>query len=175
MFDELFTERGLSLERLRTFCEIAEAGGVTRAAKGAVRQSQYSRQIRELESYLKTELFIRKRNSFRPTPAGEKLLSTAKEFLSALDLTRRELREMPQGICIGAGESIFNWLLFPKLSKVHRLFPKYRFDFRNMRSKEIVRALLESELDFGIVREDACSKELARKQIGTMSYCLFVP
>lgn len=175
MFEELFVERGLSLERLRTFCEIAEAGGVTRAAKDVVRQSQYSRQLRELETYFGAELFIRKRNSFRLTVAGERLLNVAKEFMAALEVTRREVRALPQGVCIGAGESIFNWLLFPRLSAVHDLFPNYRFEFRNMRSKEVVRGLTESELDFGIVRDDACPKDLTQKALGAISYCLYLP
>ncbi len=175
MFEELFAERGLSLERLRTFCEIAEAGGVTRAAKGAVRQSQYSRQLRELETFLGTELFVRKRNSFQPTPAGQKLLALAREFMSALQVARREMRSLPQDVCFGAGESIFHWLLFPRLSAVRDLLPNCRFEFRNLRSKDIVRGLLESDLDLGIVREDACPKDLKQKALGTISYSLYLP
>ena len=175
MFEELFSERGLSLERLKTFCEIAHAGGVTRAAKGPVRQSQFSRQVRELEAFVGTDLFIRKRNSFRPTPAGEKLLSVAKDFMIALALARREIKSLPQTMRVGAGESVFNWLLFPRLSRLNQLFPNYQFDFRNLRSKEVVRGLLESEIDFGIVREDACPKELKQRRIGVMTYCLFLP
>src|SRR5262249_12266138 len=139
MFDELFAQRGLSLERLRTICEIAKAGGVTRAAKGAVRQSQYSRQLRELETYFGTELFVRKRNSFKPTQAGEKLLMVAKEFMSALDLTRRELQQTPQSICIGAGESLFHWLLFPRFASFQRLLPRFTCEFKNLRSNDVIR------------------------------------
>jgi DNA-binding transcriptional LysR family regulator len=175
MFEELFAERGLSLERLRAFCEIAEAAGVTRAAKGVMRQPQYSRQLRDLETYFGAALFVRKRNSFRPTLAGEKLLNVAKDFMAALEVTRKEVRALPQGVCIGAGESIFNWLLFPRLSEVHRLFPNYRFEFRNMRSNDIVRGLTESELDFGIVRDDACPPEITSKDLGAISYCLYLP
>ena len=34
MISKLLQETGLSLERLQSFCLVAEAGGVTRAAKG---------------------------------------------------------------------------------------------------------------------------------------------
>ena len=175
MFEELFSENGMSLERLRTFCEIAEAGGVTRAAQGAVRQSQYSRQLRELESYFGAELFLRKRNAFRPTQAGKKLLNIAKEFMSALESTRREIRRMPGRVCFGAGESLFNWLLFPKLCRIQELFPESRLEFRNLRSQDIIRALQESELDFGIVRRDACPSDLRQTRLGRISYRLYVP
>lgn len=50
MATDLLSQGGLSLERLRSFCLVAEAGGVTKAAKGdAARQSQFSRQVKELE------------------------------------------------------------------------------------------------------------------------------
>lgn len=175
MFENLFAERGLSLERLKTLCEVAEARGVTRAAKDPVRQSQFSRQIRELETYLGAELFLRKRNSFRLTAAGEKLVLVAKEFMKSLELARSEIKNMPQSVCIGAGEAVYNWLLFPRLSKVQELFPNFRLEFRNLRSRDIVRGILESELDLGVVREDACAKELKRAGLGKISFCLFVP
>ena len=56
-FDRLFDISGLSLDRLRSFLRVVEAGSLTRAALGDVtRQSQYSRQIKELEGYFGTAL-----------------------------------------------------------------------------------------------------------------------
>ena len=43
--DALFAAGGLSLERLRSFLAVAEAGSIAKAAKGdPTRQSQFSRQ-----------------------------------------------------------------------------------------------------------------------------------
>ena len=51
-FARLFTVSGLSLDRLRTFLRVAEAGNLAKAAKGdTTRQSQFSRQIKELEAF----------------------------------------------------------------------------------------------------------------------------
>ena len=51
-FARLFTVSGLSLDRLRTFLRVAEAGNLAKAAKGdATQQSQFSRQIKELEAF----------------------------------------------------------------------------------------------------------------------------
>ncbi|MBI4661435.1 MAG: hypothetical protein HY735_21645 [Verrucomicrobia bacterium] len=48
MHEELFSRSGLSLERLKTRCEIADRGGISKAAEGdPVKQSQFSRQLRE--------------------------------------------------------------------------------------------------------------------------------
>ncbi len=176
MFENLFDRQGLSLDRLRTFCEIAQSRGITRAAKGnTVRQSQFSRQLKELENYFGAELFVRKRNTFRLTPAGEKLLRVANEFFASLVTANNEIQNLPQTISFGAGESIFNWLLFPRFSNLHQLFPNFCFQFRNLQSNEIIREIQESELDFGIVREDACPRTLEKRKLGSISYCLFMP
>ena len=46
MFEHLFSERGLSLDRLKTLIEVARAGSIAGAARGdSARQSLYSRQI----------------------------------------------------------------------------------------------------------------------------------
>jgi len=46
MFENLFAQSGLSLERLKTFREIVAAGGITAAAgDDSNRQSQFSRTL----------------------------------------------------------------------------------------------------------------------------------
>ena len=57
MFEHLFAERGLSLDRLKTLIEVAKAGSIAAAARGdSARQSLYSRQIKELEEFFGVEL-----------------------------------------------------------------------------------------------------------------------
>ncbi len=57
MFEQLFAKRGLSLDRLRVLCEVADAGGIARAARNdPTRQSQFSRQLKELEDFFEVEL-----------------------------------------------------------------------------------------------------------------------
>ena len=64
----LFSKSGLSLERLRTFCEVATAGGISNAVPDdPTRQSQFSRQLKELEEFFEAKLLIRKRGRFELT------------------------------------------------------------------------------------------------------------
>ena len=52
MFETLFSERGLSLDRLKVLIEVRDAGSIAQAAPAdPVRQSQYSRQLRELSEF----------------------------------------------------------------------------------------------------------------------------
>ncbi|CAN5656658.1 hypothetical protein BH11VER1_BH11VER1_41940 [soil metagenome] len=51
MFDSLFSNSGLSLDRLRNFLLVVEAGSIVKAAQNdLVRQSLFIRQIRDLET-----------------------------------------------------------------------------------------------------------------------------
>src|SRR5687768_401762 len=58
MFSKLFTAGGLSFDRLRVLLEVSASGSITKAANGdPVKQSQYSRQIKELEGSLICRLY----------------------------------------------------------------------------------------------------------------------
>ena len=73
-FAQMLSKGGLSLDRLNNFCRIAEAGGITKAAGGDPgKQSLYSRQIKELETFFGTELKVRRGRGIALTEAGNEL------------------------------------------------------------------------------------------------------
>ena len=74
MFERVFAESGLSLDRLRALVEVGAAGSIVRAAGGDPgRQSQYSRQIKELEDFFQTGLVERHGKGIRLTAGGREL------------------------------------------------------------------------------------------------------
>ena len=104
MIAELLSESGLSLERLQSFSRVAEAGGVTRAAKGdATKQSLYSRQIKELEEFFGAELMRRKGRGIVLTTAGERLHAIAREHFAAMIDFKLECQGQPLEIAIAVG------------------------------------------------------------------------
>ena len=71
MFEHLFAERGLSLDRLKTLIEVAKAGEHCRCRPGdSARQSLYSRQIKELREFFGVELASRRGKVLALTGAG---------------------------------------------------------------------------------------------------------
>ena len=57
MYEALFARSGLSLERLRSLIQVADAGGISRAVgDDPARQSLVSRQLKELEEFFEVEL-----------------------------------------------------------------------------------------------------------------------
>lgn len=175
MYKELFAESGLSLDRLRSLCQIAAAGGISKAAAdNPVKQSQFSRQVRELESFFKTELTARKGRNMVLTPAGVRLAALSREVFSALNDFKSAQHNRPVDISVGAGESFLQWLLLPKMKKLRAQLPNAVFTLRNRRTEQVVTALQEANLDFGIIRADAVPKGLKGHRLCVVRYHLFV-
>src|SRR5471030_1007853 len=103
MYEFLLSERGLSLDRLNNFCRIAEAGGITKAAGGDPgKQSLYSRQIKELETFFGVELKVRRGKGIVLTDAGQHLARLARAHLIRMADFQRTARNMPKRISIGS-------------------------------------------------------------------------
>ncbi|MGA2662159.1 MAG: LysR family transcriptional regulator [Verrucomicrobiota bacterium] len=176
MFVELLSQGGLSLDRLQSFCLVAQAGGVTKAAKGdPAKQSLFSRQIKELEEFFGTELIRRKGRGIVLTDAGARLHVIAREcFASLLDF-KNECKNQPVEVVIGARESVIQWLLMPRLDRIRERLPNVRLKFLNLPTGEAVKRLAEGLIDFALVRTDAVTRPLQAKALGVMGYSLFLP
>src|SRR5580692_4130794 len=105
--NDLFNRRGLSIERLRSFLAVAEAGGITLAAPGKpTRQSLMSRQIGDLEEFYRFALIERRGRNIVLTPAGEALASAARAALGLLADVATVTTGAPLDVNIGAGDSV---------------------------------------------------------------------
>lgn len=154
---------------------MAGAGGVTRAAKGdATKQSLYSRQIKELEEFFGTELIRRKGRGIELTGAGQRLHRIAREQFASLSDFKLECLGQPPEVVFGAGESIIQWLLLPRLADIEKKLPNMRYRFLNLPNAEIVNRLNDGLIDFGVLRKLEAVKPLTARHLGSVSYSLFV-
>ena len=164
------------MDRLRSFCAFAEAGGVTKAAGGdPTRQSQFSRQIKDLEKFFGTELTRRKGKSIVLTPTGIHLAKIVREYFTALDDFYRVCKGGPNEFSIGAGDALLQWLLFPRIAQLHDSFPTVAFHVLSLPTLDIAERVNDHRLDFGLVRKDAVSPLHKCEPLGTQTYSLFVP
>ena len=177
MIDEkLFQMRGLSLDRLRTFMSVAEAGGIAKAAgSDPVRQSQFSRQIGELETYFGVELLKRNGKHLLVTEAGRQLAVVAREQFSGLSDFAAFCRHLPRRYSLGAGDSLFHWVVVPRIGSLIKTLPEAIFVLKNLRSRDIADQLLDSQLDFGILRQARVQAPLKGSILGDVRYSLFIP
>lgn len=175
-YQKLFEQRGLSLERLRNFCLVAEAGGLTRAAEGDPgRMSLYSRQIKELETFFGAELTRRVGKTIAVTEVGHRLARLARGHLSGLEEFQSGCRKVPGRLALGADQSVIEWLLMPRIGELRKALPKTVIELHGIRTQDVVSRLEDMTLDLGIIRTDARTAALRGAPLLSMGYALFVP
>jgi LysR family hca operon transcriptional activator len=86
----------MELRHLRYFVAVAEAGSLTVAAAQTLHTSQpsLSRQIRDLESEVGTQLLVRRARGIELTPAGRAFLDHARSVLSQVEAAGEAARRV---------------------------------------------------------------------------------
>jgi DNA-binding transcriptional LysR family regulator len=172
----LFDRGGLSLDRLRNFVLIADAGGISRAADGdSGRMSLFSKQIKELESFFGAALTQRQGRTIKLTDAGNQLAQLARAHLSGLEDFQQTCQDVPQTVSLGSGNSSIEWLVIPQMANLRRSLPNTRFELYDGRTQDLVRQLTDMSLDLALIREDAVVRPLKFKRLLMLSYSLFLP
>jgi DNA-binding transcriptional LysR family regulator len=152
------------------------AGGIRAAAGGdANRQSQFSRQLKELERYFGVELLKRGRGPVELTDAGQRLYAIVGHTLRVLEEFRLTCAGRPVELVVGAGESLIQWLLLPRLSGLSAAHPRLSVTFQNLKTDEILRRILDGALDFGVVSRFEPHRALHSAILGKLEYRLFAP
>jgi DNA-binding transcriptional LysR family regulator len=176
MFAKLFVDAGLSLDRLRALVEVGATGSIAKAAESdPIRQSQYSRQIKELEDFFQTKLIERHGKGIRLTPSGKELARISRFFLMGLANFQRGGRAEEQVFHIGASATFIEPFLLPLLAKRPADQPGPRYTVETASDSEIERRLHDLTLDFGIVTAPTISRPLQLKELGSWRLRLWVP
>ena len=174
MFKHLANQSGISLERLASLCEVAEAGSIGQASRGdANRQSQLSRQIAELEEVFGVALLARQSRPFRLTTQGKELAQAARQFFQAVDDLQRRAGDAAQRVVIGAGEAWIQWLLFPATEAMERHGAV--FAFKNLDTPRLIEGLLRGEIDLALIRQEEVTPSLRHAGNWRYAQMPFVP
>ena len=167
---------GLSFERLQTFCLVAEAGSIAQAAPGdATRQSQFSRQLKELEGAVEEKLFKREGKKLLLTEAGRKLALATQGYFGAIAEIRTSAGGESGEVRFGSSESVIRWIVIPHLNAITTGNPGFRFELHTMRTQEAVQQVKEGRLEMAIVRSDAVEEPLIGEPIGALDFSWVVP
>jgi len=173
-FARLFDISGLSLDRLLSFLQVVEAGGQAKAAKGdPTRQSQFSRQIKELEGFFGVALTRRVGRRIEITDDGLRLAGMIRRQFREIDDFREAMAGRSVSVRIGSQGSVIDWLLLPHLDGIQAALGNVMVEMEQLRTNDVVRAVSDGRLDFGIVREDAVSSETKRWPLAKVGYALF--
>lgn len=166
--------KGLSLDRLETLSAIVAQGGIMRAAGGdANRQSQFSRQVAELEAWFGVDLLDRSSTPSKPTDAAQRIVRQVDEFRREMDAIRESAGSGRRTVVFGAGERMIRSYLIPWAGKQRK--ENLRLVFRNLTSSAIRSEVLARRLDFGILRSDRCPDGMERFALKPIPMCLLLP
>ena len=152
--------RDLDTSLLRTFVAVADAGGMTKAAKQVHRtQAAVSQQIKRLEEQLGQELFDRSQRSLSLSPAGEQLLGYAQRML-ALNDDVWDLMTSPafEGtVRLGIPHDLVPAFAPPILKSFARRRPRIRIAMTCGNTPDLRRLVDEDEIDLTLTTEIAAS------------------
>jgi len=149
----------MEMRQLRYFCEIAECGSFSRAARTlAIAQPALSRQIRLLEESLASPLFYRNGRGIMLTTAGEVFLTHARQVLAQVDQACRDvgaLKGMPQGtVTLGLPPSVSMTLLRPLVARLTEAHPKIRLRVKEGFSGNVWEWLQAGKVDLAVIYDD---------------------
>jgi len=156
----------LRLVHLETLRAVARHGSFSRAARELhLTQPAVSMQVRQLERALGLPLLERVGKRAFPTRAGEVLLAHAGRALRELE-TGVEVVQQLRGIVagrvrLGTSASFSIYLLPPALRRFRSRYPKTELTVVTGNAPEIARAVVQNELDVGIVSLPVRERELA--------------
>ena len=146
----------LEVRHLRLVVAIAEQRSLTRASEGLhLTQSALSHQLRDIEDRLGTPLFLRLNKRMALTPAGERLLVTARAVLEELSGTETAIRGGLKDAVVPLRLSTecytcYHWL--PAVLKPYReRFPNVEIRIDAASTRRPLPTLLEGKLDLAIM------------------------
>ena len=167
---------GVSIDRLNTLCAVVEAGTIAAAAGPDLnRQSQFSRQLKLLETALGVSLFERSGKTLKANETGRRVARAAHIFFGALDDVMDVAQAKAETIRLGAGEAMLRWFVMPHLPELMAGDPPLRFEVRNLTTESALRELLAGSVDLAIMRTDSVPDGVQSEAIKTVQYILAVP
>lgn len=146
----------MELKQLRYFIVLCEELHFTRAAeKLGIAQPSLSQQIQLLEKEVGTPLIDRIGKKNVITEAGQVLLKHSYQIfheLSQAEAAMSEIQGLEKGrLQIGALLTVVNYVLPPSVLQFHEAYPNIELSIQGLRTGDIIKALLQNELDLGIL------------------------
>ncbi|WP_028472735.1 LysR family transcriptional regulator [Nocardioides alkalitolerans] len=143
----------LDLEHLRTIVAIAECGGFSRAASARhISQPALSQHVRVLERGLKRKLFEKDGRGMKFTPAGDDLLTEARQILAVHDQALERLQATQERIVtVGSTEHSAQQMLPELIRALDQAFPAVTTRFQIGRSTQLEENVAKGVLDVAFV------------------------
>jgi LysR family hydrogen peroxide-inducible transcriptional activator len=145
-----------SIRQLESLVAVADTGSFRRAATTlGISQPALSAQVQAAEHVLGLQVFERDRRSVLITPAGEDVVSRAREALIAIDAVgdaaRKRGEPLVGSLRMGVIPTIAPYWLPALLPEVHRRFPRLELILREEQTSRLLVQLAAGQLELALL------------------------
>lgn len=160
----------MTLDQLRVFATVAEFGHMTRAAEALnLSQSAASAAIAALEERYRIKLFDRIGRGIQLTETGRIFLGEARAVLDRADMARVALQDLAGShagcVSVAASLTIATYWLPRRLAAFHEQNSKVRLDVVIRNTHDVETAVVEGEVNVGLVEGPTEHPALTRQPI----------
>lgn len=146
--------------RLKTFVSVARHRSFTRAAHELfITQPAVTRHIKELETQIGTNLFVRSSGTVTLTQAGETMLFHAEKILDSYRRMQFDLNLLTGNFSgelkLGASSTIAQYVLPPCVARFSTRYPDIRTSIETGNSRQMIQALFSRSIDLALVEGEA--------------------
>ena len=170
----------LEIRHLKLVAAIADTGSVTRAGNRLhLTQSALSHQLRDAEEQLGVQLFERGTGKMTLTPAGERLVQSARSVLAELERAESDIQKngaSARGLIRMSTQctTVYHWFP-PRLIAFQRQFPEVEVQLVIEATNNPFEALLEGKLDLAIVSEPIRNRKIRYTPLFEDEFVVIVP
>ncbi len=170
----------IELRHLRYFLAVAEELHFRKAAERLyISQPGLSRQIKQMEADLGLQLFTRDNKKVQLTEVGHYLKTETTLLLKNLDDSLKHAQMLQVGqegkVTIGYVGSAMQNIIPALLIKCRELYPKIRFNLKEMDNDSQVKAAMNKTIDLGFVRLQQSQHYLEFKPVLKDTFSLVLP
>lgn len=169
----------MDIQQLKTFIEVCQTRHFGHAAQNLfLTQSAVSFRIRQLETALGKELFVRHRNNLQLTPAGERLKLHATAILATWQRARQDVASVDvqhKALTLAASASAWGAWLGDVLGSLPDAFPDLTWRAETLTTDQMTRRLLERTLDIAVLTEAPKVDDLATVALKPLTLVLAAP
>lgn len=169
----------MDLRALAYFITVAEELNITRAAeKLHMSQPPLSNQIKNLETELETELFIRGRRHLQLTDSGKLLYHHAKDLLNLADKASSEVRSIGKGIkgtiSIGLVEGSAPNIAAEWIASFTKIYPEIKFRVMDGNSDTLIEKLRSGIINLAVITSPCDQTLLNNFKVGQEKMTAFM-
>jgi DNA-binding transcriptional LysR family regulator len=170
----------INLWQLQVFLVVYETGSFSSAATRLhMTQPGVSQQIRSLENYLGTKLFVRRGHGVELTAAGEGLIDSARRLITLSETTERTLMsrrgDVSGRIRLGCALPSGSYIFHPWVAEFRQKYPDVTLQVEQTEPGPLLGSLRAQELDGGLVLGRIRGRGLVHHKLMEDPITLIVP